>query len=232
MLKNINILIHPSMSSVKYYDIHTHKEVDSPDIIQIINLECSELQKLKKGKLFSAGIHPWRVGENFEEQLAKLETLLKSNSIIVIGETGLDKCCQTPFDLQDSVFKKQLELAEKYEKSVIIHCVKAWQEIIEIKKNYQNQQWIVHGFNKNYEQAKSLLAKGFFLSFGSDMFKKSKTIETLKHSPRDKTFLETDTSSANIIELYRKAADIRGIELEKLVFSIEENFTKVFGEKF
>lgn len=220
------------MDSVRYYDIHTHKEVDSPDIIQIVSLECSELQRMKEGKLFSTGIHPWIVPENFERLLNELETLLKTNSIIAVGEIGLDKCCKTPFELQDFVFKKQVQLAEKYENPVIIHCVKAWQEIIAIKGSHKNQNWIIHGFNKSYEQAKSLLKQGFFLSFGADILKNGKTIESLMQAPLNKIFLETDTSSADIVELYKQAADIRGIKVEKLVSLIEDNFRKVFGEKF
>lgn len=219
------------MSSIRYYDIHSHKEINSPNIIQIISLECSELQRVKKGKLFSAGIHPWRIPEKFKKSLTELETLLKTNSIIAIGEIGLDKCCQTPFALQYSLFIKQLELAEKYKKNVIIHCVKAWQEILEIKKIYKNQKWIIHSFNKSYEQAKSLLSKGFFLSFGTGILENNKIAETLRQAPPDKIFLETDTSCIGIVELYKKAADIRGIEPEKLVISIEENFRNVFGEK-
>jgi len=221
------------MSSIKYYNIHTHREFDSPDVIQIVSLECSEFHKIKEGKLFSIGIHPWKIPENFKKTLTDLEQLLKTNpSIIAVGEIGLDKCCSTPFALQDIVFKKQLQLAEKYEKPIIIHCVKAWQEIIAIKKDYQNQKWIIHSFNKSYKQAKRLFKKSFFLSFGTGMLKNSKIAEALKQAPLNKFFLETDTSSADIVELYKKAADIRRIELKKLVPLIEGNFRKVFGEKF
>ena len=220
------------MSSVRYYNIHTHEEVDSPDIIQIVSLECSEFRRMKEGKLFSVGIHPWRIPENFEKLLSDLETLLKTNSIIAVGEVGLDKCCQTSFALQDFVFKKQVQLAEKYEKPVIIHCVKAWQEIIAIKGSHKNQNWIIHGFNKGHEQAKNLLKTGLFLSFGANILENRKLTETLIQAPLDKMFLETDASSANIVELYKQIADIRGTELEKLVSSVEDNFRKVFGEKF
>lgn len=219
-------------SLIKYYNIHTHRESDSPNIIQIVSLECSELQRTKEGKLFSVGIHPWRIPKNFEKVLIDLETLLKTNSsIIAIGEIGLDKCCETPFALQEAVFREQLQLAEEYKKPVIIHCVKAWQEIIVSKKDHQNQKWIIHSFNKNYEQAKSLLGNDFFLSFGTNILENSKISEALKQAPPDKIFLETDTSSEDIVELYKKAADIRQIKVEKLASLIEDNFRKVFGEK-
>lgn len=220
------------MSSVRYYDIHTHKDFDSPDIIQIVSIECSELHRMREGKLFSAGIHPWQIPESFEHLLTDLETLLKANSIIAVGEIGLDKCCKTSFALQDVVLKMQLQLAEKYKKPVIIHCVKAWQEIIAIKNNHQNLKLIIHSFNKSYEQAETLLKKGFFLSFGADILKNDKIAEVLRRMPFDKIFLETDTSSTGIVELYKRAADIRSIKVEELGSLIEDNFRKVFGEKF
>lgn len=219
------------MSFIRYYDIHAHEEVDSPDIIQIVSLQYPELHRMKEGRLFSVGIHPWRIPKNFEKLLTDLEILLKTNSIIAVGEIGLDKCCKTSFALQELVFKKQVQLAEKYKKPVIVHCVKAWQEIIAIKGSHKNQNWIIHGFNKSHEQAKSLLKNGLFLSFGADILENRKLTETLLQAPLDKMFLETDTSSANIIELYKQTADIRGTRLAKLISSIEDNFRKVFGEK-
>ena len=59
---------------------------------------------------------------------------MKDASCLALGECGLDKKVQTPLDLQQEVFERQLTLAEKYKKPVIIHCVAAFQELIAIKK--------------------------------------------------------------------------------------------------
>lgn len=77
---------------------------------------------------------------------------------MAIGEVGLDKVTSTPFDLQMNILQKQLELAKKYDKPVIIHCVKAYSDLIKIKKrDFKMQVWIFHGFNTSWQVAEQLL---------------------------------------------------------------------------
>jgi TatD DNase family protein len=79
-----------------------------------------------------------------------IEEKLKDENCFALGECGLDKITASDFELQKVVFKKQIQLSEKHQKPLIIHCVKAHQELIEIKKELKPKQvWIFHGFNTN-----------------------------------------------------------------------------------
>ncbi|KAF5297934.1 hypothetical protein FQR65_LT19644 [Abscondita terminalis] len=70
------------------------------------------------------GIHPWYiVADRVEDDLAVIEEKIQTSNCLAVGECGLDKRIEIPFSLQEQVFRKQLALAQKYQKPVVIHCV-------------------------------------------------------------------------------------------------------------
>lgn len=127
------------------------------------------------------------------------------------------------------MFKKQIQLSEKYQKPLIIHCVKAYQDIVELKKELKpTQVWLVHGFNKNWQVAQSLLKNGILLSFGTAMINHKKLQEVVAKVPLEKLFLETDDKDDAIVEVYVKLAKLKGVPLEILQQKIQENFKQLF----
>ena len=145
----------------------------------------------------------------------------------------MDKLIAVDFELQKEVFKKQIQLSEKYKKPLIIHCVKAHQEIIEIKKEVNPKQvWILHGFNKNKQLAESLLKNGIILSFGSAIIKNKKLQEVLVELPISSLLLETDASELEIQEIYQKASEIKNSSLIDLQVAIYQNFKRIFINMF
>ncbi len=143
-------------------------------------------------------------------------------NFIAIGECGLDKLCETSFDLQTRTFRQMIELSEQYEKPLIIHCVKAFDELISLKKEYlPKQPWVIHGFRGNPIQAKQLIQQGFCLSFGP-----KHNIETIKNVPLWAVFTETDDSDCSIDEVYRLVASELNISVEELAGNIRNNAIK------
>lgn len=103
-----------------------------------------------------------------DADLKIIEEKLQNQNCLAIGECGLDKRIEMPLEPQISVFEKQLALAEKFGKPVVIHCVAAFQEVIEIKKRLNVKvPMIIHGFSKNIQVADQLINAGFYLSFES-----------------------------------------------------------------
>ena len=134
----------------QYIDIHTHKFTPGQDIKSVINLRIgdAELPGLLPGQLYSAGIHPWDLKNdcNYDEHFLLLSEIVKKDEVIAVGETGLDKVCSSDYTLQSKVFIKQLEIAENCSKPVIIHCVRLYSELIQIRKNLNYPTpWILHG---------------------------------------------------------------------------------------
>lgn len=124
-----------------YLNLHAHRPAASPSETVVRNyilpLPPSGHEEPEYGQTFSAGIHPWYIPAHPEETLKELERLAASPSCKSIGEAGLDKYASTPLPLQRELFIRQAELAVSRQLPVIIHCVKAWDELLAIKKTSQ-----------------------------------------------------------------------------------------------
>jgi len=212
---------------MKFINIHTHNTVNSNATLAIVNQYPNSENY---NSYFSIGIHPWYINkEKTTSELILIEEKLLHKNCLAIGECGLDKLIEIDFNYQIEVFKQQIEISEKYKKPLILHCVKSFQEIIQLKKEMKPiQPWIIHGFNKNTQVASSLIKNGFFLSFGKSLLKSIKLQEALASISLEKIFLETDDSTIVIEEIYKKTATIKGIELEKLKEIIYKNFNSIF----
>lgn len=218
--------------SVPWVNIHTHLNSEkSKDIIEIHNLFPEEFKKMDQHPFVSMGLHPWYLNE-WNYKLRLLENHI--GIIQAVGEIGLDKACKTPIDLQMEVFEEQLELAKKHSKPVVIHCVKAYSEIIRIKKHkYQDQVWILHGFNAGKKIAEQLYNAGCYFSFGKFiMIDGTKARSSFDMLPLDRIFFENDEQECLSIEkVYNMGATLKGVDMEVLKERIYSNFTSLFNIK-
>lgn len=157
---------------MNYYDIHTHQLPSDPDVTAIVNTligtdgQVSPPPYGSRPVYFSAGIHPWYIGD-ISRQFDTLKRLVSLPEYVAIGEAGLDKRRGVPLRIQLTLFEAQARLAETCGKPLLIHCVKAWPELIAAKKRLApSQPWIIHGFRGNGILAAQLVDQGFRLSFG------------------------------------------------------------------
>ena len=213
---------------MQFFNLHTHKFTNQPDVVELVNQYPQEFDAAVP--FYTIGIHPWYIDENrLEKDLEIIEIKLQEKNCLALGECGLDKRIETPLDLQQTVFEKQLILAEKYQKPVVIHCVAAFQEVIEIKKRLKIKvPMIIHGFSKNEQVAKQLIEAGFYISFGKYLLRNPELESVFKSIPNDRFFLETDTIEEGIREVYTLAAKYKELELIELQEIINRNFKKVF----
>ncbi|WP_291861378.1 TatD family hydrolase [Marinilabilia sp.] len=219
---------------MKYIDFHTHTYPDQPDKITAI-LSCvapEPLTSFKNGILLSYGIHPWYIeGQDPEKLMAQVKEAAHYNRVVAIGEAGLDKVKGPPIDVQKRLFSQQIEISELVRKPLIIHTVKANNEVLLFHKNFAPKQpWIIHGFSGHPQEMEQFVGAGFYLSFGPRiLYQEHKAAESLKQIPADKFLLETDHTNKSILRVYEKAAEIRGISLKKLAFTIENNFNALIS---
>ena len=206
-------------------DIHTHKSEEASRGRAIINYQLPVGGALCLSSFYSAGIHPWQLTErDAEEQLAYLQKLFVEERLVAVGEAGLDKLTVAPMELQVRMFGKLVELSEKYRLPLIIHCVKAMDELLAVRKKLNPAQpWIWHGFRGKPQQAGQLIKNGIYLSFGAHYSE-----ETVKGVPVGRLFLETDDSPVDIEEVLKQVAKARSTDAEELRQAIRENIQKVF----
>ncbi|MFY9311093.1 MAG: TatD family hydrolase [Bacteroidia bacterium] len=212
---------------IPYINIHTH-HIFGKDELFIINLSP---ERYVDGGYCSVGIHPWYINfDSLEKDLLKLGVLASQKNVLAIGECGLDRLIELPLDKQEAVFKAQLIIAEQVQKPVIIHCVKAFDSLIRIKKECKiSVPLIVHGYNNNQQIMLELLKNGFYISFGKALLESksnaSKLISTLSI---EKLFLETDDADVAIKTIFEKAAELRNMHVNRLKEKVFINFKNTF----
>lgn len=217
---------------MRYLNLHTHRFTGNPEILEIVNQYPREFDG--SVPYYSVGIHPWYIDENkIESDLQIIESKLQQNNCLALGECGLDKRIETDFDLQTKAFEAQLHVAQKHGKPVIIHCVAAFQEVIEIKNRLKiSVPMILHGFSKNAQIARQMLENGFYLSFGKYLLRNPELENVFQSVPNDRFFLETDTVEESIADVYALAAKYKNVELQELKMQVGKNFESVFNIEF
>lgn len=212
-----------------YYDAHTHKLPLTYDenIVSIYNAYPLDYEKVKDVEnanlFFSCGIHPWYL-EDVDEQLILLENIVHDNRVVAIGEAGLDKLCSSDFDLQKKVFRKQIEMSIKTNKPMIIHCVKAWDELIALYKEYKpTRSWIIHGFRGKGELAQQLIHLGMKISIGE---KYNRSI--FEKIDFDSVLFESDNSDRSIVSI----CNVISGDLDIMIDDFLSVGSVVFGETF
>ena len=223
-----------------YVNIHTHlnNHIDNKECVEIKNIDVDNIADVDVSHFYSIGIHPWKVeseelrNSGIEELGDMVSRCLGVSNLKAIGECGLDRVCNTGFEIQKEVFIKQIELSEQLAKPLIIHAVRTYPDIISIRKETKAKQtWIIHGFQGNEQSAEQLLKHGIYLSLGDVLFKdEAKAKRLLQIIPLEKLFFETDVAERKIVEVYEKAASLSGIEMYKLRNDIFNNFVKIFGQ--
>lgn len=189
----------PPLSAFR--DVHTHNRVFGPDVL--VNLPLDE--PAPKAGWVSRGIHPWDTVLP-DERLDELFTLLgreaRERATVAIGEAGLDGLRGAGLDRQEKIFIRQARLAEDVSKPLIIHCVRAFDRLMHLKKEIQPSQiWLVHGFRGKPALARQLLDAGFHLSFGEKRNEASLDLALSDYPSR--THFETDESQLSIKAICR-----------------------------
>jgi TatD DNase family protein len=213
---------------MRFINIHTHQYSNDSNVLELVNQYPSQVDQ--SIPYYSVGIHPWHINiETLEAELQIVREQLALPNCIALGECGLDKKVETPFELQQQVFERQLALAEEFNKPVIVHCVAAFQKLATIKKQLSVKvPMIIHGFSKSAELAKQMLDNGFYLSFGKYLLRNPGLERTFLAVPVDRFLLETDSIEEGIDAVYELAANYKKQTVEQVCQQTETNFSQIF----
>ncbi len=216
-------------AKVRVLDFHTHtlRAHDKDHVMEIVSLH---LGQDKLHEYFTIGMHPWWTKYPIpEDDLQRLFEISQNPNCLAIGEIGLDKLKGEPMEQQMSNLQALLQVARQANKPVIIHCVRAFDQLIQIKKdNPAIKDWCIHGYGRHATLASQLIRQGFYLSLMPGM-PREKLQSLLEAIPFEKLFLETDSMpETNIEAVYHEAADIKGVGLETLCQQINLNAQAFF----
>jgi len=211
-----------------YYDIHTHKQAIHPEDITILSVDIRKPSEIvsTNNQGYAVGVHPWYIDAKDPESahllFTKASQLALLPSVVAIGETGLDKKfakSAKEFMIQQEIFIEHVHLSGEVKKPLIIHCVKAWNDLLRIHRSVQPTiPWIIHGFRGKETLATQLLNAGFYLSFGPRYHAEALKAAWLKR----RLFLETDDNDIDIRNVYQQVANKLSIPLQALSEQIEK----------
>jgi TatD DNase family protein len=210
-----------------FINIHTHTQIYDAKL-ELVNADITSNERTN---FYSYGLHPWHLNEDtIEEQLHRLKLRATEARCLAIGECGLDKVCAIDLKLQERIFMEQIRLANELKKPLIIHCVKAFNEVLNCLNFSDNEVPVVfHGFNNNDNIARLLTEQGYYFSFGKALMGyESNAAKAIVSVGRKKFFLETDTADVSIKYIYKKASELLGVDEEIVKQQIVSNFETVF----
>ena len=170
-----------------------------------------------------AGIHPW------DAERGLLFPDLSSADII--GETGLDYACEVSREAQQRLFEWHLVEAERLNRPVVIHCVKAFEDVMSTLGKHHLTGVVLHGFVGSKEQAIRAIERGYYLSFGRRSLGSPRSCEAIKITPMEQLFCETDDDKTlDISEIYHAVAKHKELTFEELAKQIEINYKRLFRQ--
>ena len=205
------------------------------------DIEVLELKE-KYPTLYPAiGFHPEFASTYKKEELSIIEKNI--NKIVAIGEIGLDYHYEdSQKNKQKELLELQLDLAQKYNKPVIIHSRDATEDTINILKKYPTVKGVIHCFSGSYETACIYIKMGYKIGIGGVLtFKNAKLAEVVEKLPLESILVETDSpylapvphrgeknEPALMINTIKKICEIKKISIEKLSKITEKNVKEIF----
>ncbi len=204
------------------------------------NKEVIKLIKKYDNVFGTIGIHPEEAEKDNREVLAFIEKNIDNPKIVGIGEIGLDYYYDVDKERQRDLFIKQIQLANKYKKTIVIHTREAIQETYDILKKYKNEdiKINIHCFSGSKEMAKKFIGLNAKLGISGVLtFKNNKNlVEIVEEIDIKYLLLETDSpflspepyrgkinEPYNVLYVAKKIAEIKGETLEKVLEITTEN---------
>jgi TatD DNase family protein len=266
--------------TIKFFDSHCHLDMEEFDadrdevlrramdagVRKILLAACDEASsgeifRMASGEndsgvelLATAGVHPHEasgVAGGLPEGLVKLSGEKK---ISAIGEIGLDYYYDnSPRKIQRDVFERQLDLAARARKPVLLHLRNAksrsdgdaYGEAMSVIKNFPGLiGGVVHCFSGDKSDARAALDLGFYVSFAGPLTypKADELREAAKYSPLDRILCETDApylapqskrgrrnEPALVTDVYAKLAEVKGLTLGEAARAVWDNGVRLFG---
>ena len=196
----------------------------------------------------AAGIHPHEAQHATEAHYAELDRLAANPRLLAWGEIGLDyHYDHSPRDIQQRVFRRQMELARAARRPIIIHCREAWPDCLGILA----EDWkssglggIFHCFGGTLEEARLGMDMGFLISFaGNVTYPKAQNLrDVAREIPLDCMLLETDSpflapqtqrgrrnEPAYVAEVARTIGNVRDLPANQVAEITTANFRRFFG---
>lgn len=198
----------------------------------------------------TVGIHPTDLPppNEIERTFSELDKLARHEKVVGVGECGFDNAklkAQNEKQRQAEVFCRQIELAKRVNKPLMIHCRNAYDDLFEIlklePKSYQLKANL-HFFVGDWSTAKKFLDLGFTLSFTGVITFARDYDEVIKNAPLEQIMAETDcpfvapvpfrgqrNEPIHVTEVIKQIAVLRNLTTESAAETTLANARRLFA---
>jgi len=192
------------------------------------------------------GLHPTSVKQDYLNQLAMLETLLRRQKFVAIGEIGIDLYWDKTFLKEQLIaFRRQIAFASDNGLPVVIHSRDAFPEVFSVLDEFKGNplKGVFHAFSGNIKDAERGISMGLKLGIGGIVtFKNSGLDKIVRETGPENLILETDSpylapvpyrgkrnESSYICIINKKLADIFGMNEEETASITYSNSAELFN---
>lgn len=213
-----------------FVNCHTHSKVDAQSI-SIRNIFLSENKVFTPDAFYSLGLHPWHIfTEHIDVESILLDFILKDKNLIAIGEIGIDRAIGTSVDLQKCLFIRQLKVAQKNNIPIIVHCVRAYSDILGVLKQENiTIPVMLHGFCANNTITREFVRRNAYFSLGKQLYERNETLlKSLIDIPIEYLLLETDEQTVTIQQMYHIVSELKNVPVDELKQQLYRNFERCF----
>ena len=205
--------------------------------------ECLSITENNENIFSSVGVHPHDSIDAEEGYIDEIYELMQYESMIAVGEIGLDYYRNiSPPEIQEKVFRAQIEIAQDLNRPIIFHNREADSDIIKVLSEYPEVIGVAHCFSSTLETANALLEMGYYISFsGNITFKNSHLSDVVAEIPLDRVLVETDSpylspepyrgktnEPSRVRIIAEKLAEIKNISFEEIAKHTHENASELF----
>jgi TatD DNase family protein len=203
-----------------------------------------ELAESFRGVFATAGVHPHTASDFDSRAAAVVEELLAHPLVVGIGETGLDYYRRlSPEEDQQRAFRTHIALSRETGKPLVVHVREAWADGLRILSEEHAERVVLHCFSGDAGVAREAVARGYFVSFAGNLtYPKTEDMRAAAAVvPEDRLLAETDSpflapqskrgspnAPTNVLDVHAMLAEIRGVNVERMVGSTTEAALQAF----
>jgi TatD DNase family protein len=178
---------------------HSHRS-DPTTLVVIRSFSVEEEIELQKNESFCVGAHPWNIEKFPIDWCEQLKIKLQHPKCLALGEVGLDLAIKTPLKTQQHMMQMALEQIEQTSiKRVVLHVVRAHNEVYAIVKKYPHLKFFLHDYQGNLQETQQWMKLNVMFSFSPRLILKNEKLQAVFQSidQYHKT-LETDDFATSI----------------------------------
>ena len=246
----IDVHCHVDMCKAEPAEIVRRAKKNGVNIIVSSGVNSERIKKtLEFSKKFkeikpALGLYPTDMLDLDDDEIEKQIGIIRKNKnkIIAIGEIGLDFKEAKEIEKQKNNFERLIKLAFEFDKPIIVHSRKAEKECIEILEKLKTKRVIMHCFSGNFNLVERIRNNEWYFSIPTNITFSEHFQKLAKEVPIEQLFCETDSpflhpikgkydnEPCNVVESYKKIAEIKGISLKECEDKIENNYNNLFKD--